>query len=153
MSDFKSFNFKLAVINELLKVGHFKKEIDQLKSKYWSSDNEDDTPIAEILNFFKELKLSNKVLQEVRSLKIDVGNEIYTLLIPNWDGELELFDIDTIEDVVLLPNLEEYLELSMANVKNHNILLELKLLKKAVFDSPEPTLRKKLIREGISLEW
>lgn len=153
MSDFKSFNFKLVVIDELLKTGNFKKELAQLKSKYWSSSYEDDTPIAEILNFFQELIIPSKLLKDIRALKIDAGNEIYTLLIPNWDGELELFDIDTIEDIVLLPNLEEYLELSMANVKNHNILLELKLLKKAVFDSPEPTLRKKLIREGISLEW
>lgn len=150
---FKSLQFKLAVINELLEFGFFQEELAALRTQYWSEDNWEHQPIPEILDFFENLEISEEQLAGIKSICFDGGNDIYFHLVPNWDGEDDYFNIDSIEDAVKLPNLETYLEISMVFVKDHSPLLELPHLKKAYFVSDEPELKEKLMAKGISLEF
>jgi hypothetical protein len=50
--------------------------------------------------------LTEELLEQVVKIGPDGGDEIYAALIPVWDGEDDRFDIGTLDDVRLLPNLE-----------------------------------------------
>ena len=56
---------------------------------------------------FLELPLTKKQLLRVKKLAPDGGDDIYLLIAPNWDGKDGLFDLKTLQDAPLLPNLEE----------------------------------------------
>ncbi len=130
MIEFKSINFKLIVLNELRTLGYFKSDFDNLLNTYWDEKNFTYEPIKEIFDFCKNVTLTQKLLNEIKSLEFDGGNEIYQDIIPNWDGEDTQFDIDTIEDVIHLKNLESFRVASMSSTKDFSPLLKLKKIKK-----------------------
>lgn len=130
MTTFKSLNFKLVIIDQLLERGHFTEQIKALKGKYWDGNNFDFEPIPEILIYFKQLEIPENLLGEITSITFDGGLSIYQIVIPNWDGEDDQFDVDSLEDVTLLPNLESLLEISMLTATDISPLLKLKNLKK-----------------------
>ncbi len=130
MATFKSLNFKLVVIDHLLDQGHFVEQVESLKDKYWDDNNFDFEPIPEILAYFEQMEIPESLLHEITSLTFDGGLSIYQIVIPNWDGEDDQFDVDSLEDITLLPNLESLLEISMLTATDISPLLNLKKLKK-----------------------
>lgn len=114
---FKDFNFKLAVINELLdKHPSFEEELETLKSEYcnsyeWYSDEPE--PIPELLEYFSQLQLTNQDLDKITEICFDGGNEIYFILQPDWDGESAVFDFDDISGIENLKNLKTITYISM----------------------------------------
>ncbi len=115
---FKDFGFKLIVIESLLdKETSFKEELEKMKEKYivpyeW---NYTFTCIPEMLDFFENLVLTDEDLKMVEELSFDGGNNIYGLLMPEWDGESDEFDILSVDDMVLLPNLKKVIYISMCD--------------------------------------
>jgi hypothetical protein len=118
-------NLKLVVLNELILQGYFKSEIDSLRNRYWKWDNYTHEPIPEILHFCKNVEIKEEHLNLIRTITFDGGNDIYHLLIPNWDGEDDQFDIEDISGLRRLKNLEEIVVISMVAVQDYSVLSEL----------------------------
>jgi hypothetical protein len=101
---FKSAGFRLTVINELLDLGHF---ADAFEEAQESSEKVEDYEIdPRVQKFVDGLVLTEELLEQVVKIGPDGGDEIYAALVPVWDGEDDRFDIGTLDDVHLLPNLE-----------------------------------------------
>ncbi|MEP7120575.1 MAG: hypothetical protein ABJE95_06690 [Byssovorax sp.] len=101
---FKSPGFRLTVINELLDLGHF---ADEFEAAQESADEVEDFEIdPRVQRFVDRLALTEELLAQVVKIAPDGGDEIYAGLVPVWDGEDDRFDIDSLDDLRLLPNLE-----------------------------------------------
>ncbi len=108
---FKDPGFRLAVINALLELGHFGEELEAAQDDGGEADSyEIDPEVERAVNGFV---LTPELLAKVTSLAPDGGDDIYEALMPEWDGESDEFDIQSLEDVRLLPNLERVVLFSM----------------------------------------
>ena len=113
---FEDFNFKLVVIDALLgESAKFESQLTEMTQKYtdayeWHAGLE---PISEMLEFFSQLVLEQSDLDKITELTFDGGNEIYSLIQPDWDGEDELFDVHSIEGFQHLKNLKRVYYASM----------------------------------------
>jgi hypothetical protein len=102
---FKNFNFKLAVIEELMYTkkllkpefdvydfaeDYVKREIDV--------DSEGYEIIPEVRKYFQNMEIGKDLAVEIETLDLDGGNTIYGQLCPFWDGEDDLFTIKSIGD-------------------------------------------------------
>lgn len=113
---FEDFNFKLIVINSILdKEPSFEDELERLKERY--TDNydlyNDEGPIEEMLEYFEELHLTKEDLDNVTELCFDGGNDIYGIIYPEWDGEDDLFTVESVEGFEILKNLQYVEYISM----------------------------------------
>ncbi len=86
-------------------------------------------PHPEIYEYFKNLELSDKLLSSIKSISFEGGNEVYHLIAHNWDGEDNIFDVRSLEDVCLAPNLEELVDCVLVDVDDASPLLQLKKLR------------------------
>ena len=107
MSDFlqfDNFNFKLAIIQELMyEQNVLEPRFDVYsfcESENLSVDPEDfyETPIPEVEAYFEQLEIPKEYAQNVESLFFDGGNDIYAQLIPLWDGEDDQFDLGYVSE-------------------------------------------------------
>lgn len=117
MATFKDFNFKLVVIDVLMyeqalltpafDLGARMRErgID-IPAVYVLENGIDDEVLDESRTFFEELEIGDELLAEVETLCFDAGQEIYRHCAPAWGGEDDLFDIRSLDDLALLPNLK-----------------------------------------------
>ena len=48
------------------------------------------------LDHFEKLQIPKEYAQHVQEIDMDGGNEIYMSLIPQWDGEDEIFDLNDV---------------------------------------------------------
>ncbi|MEV0684847.1 hypothetical protein AB0I35_13380 [Nocardia sp. NPDC050378] len=120
MTTFVDFNLKLAVIEELMyseapKLEPWSLE-DTLKAQgfdgdlwEYSVDNYFDQIVPEAKAYFENLELSTELLAGVEQLIFDGGCQVYFQCCPHWDGETEQFDVASVEDLHLLPNLKRVL--------------------------------------------
>lgn len=105
---FADFNFKLVVINSILdKQPSFEASLAEMKKRYvepfeWYKNDE---IIPEMAEFFAELTLTEEDLEQCTHLVFDGGDDIYFLLKPDWDGELEILDVRSLAGVERLRNL------------------------------------------------
>lgn len=112
--NFADFNFKLLVIEELMynqevltpkfDVYEFARLYDKRKIDI---DEEGYEPIAEVAEYFKNLEVDKALALLVTELYQDGGNHVYLAICPFWDGEDDLFDIDTYKDTEHFPNLKK----------------------------------------------
>ena len=112
---FKSFNFKLAVVQELMYVQEVLKpkfDVYDFCENYTKRDIDPEEYyfeiIPEVKKWFQDLPIPASLAPLVTELYFDGGNEIYAQLIPFWDGEDDVFDIESLteEDICQLPNLK-----------------------------------------------
>ncbi|WP_428951968.1 DUF6892 domain-containing protein [Streptomyces sp. cg35] len=61
--------------------------------------------VPEARAYFEALEISDELLASVDELVMDGGLAVYQECAPVWDGEDDLFDIATLDDLALLPNL------------------------------------------------
>ncbi|MFG3528576.1 DUF6892 domain-containing protein [Streptomyces sp. NPDC047917] len=116
MPVFRDFNFKLLVIEQLM----YEDEkltpafsIDEcLRAKgitdpqLYAFDNDlAYTVLDEARAHFEALEISEELLATVDTLVLDGGLQVYYECSPVWDGEDELFDVESLDDLDLLPNL------------------------------------------------
>lgn len=83
-------------------------------------------PIKEIVQWFKEKEIPVSMASYIEEILMDGGNEIYTQIIPFWDGEDDYFDIKDITDneIKQFPNLKKITLLPSKN--NHKIIEKFK---------------------------
>ena len=112
---FKSFNFKLAVVQELMYVQEVLKpkfDVYDFCENYTKRDIDPEDyyfeVIPEVKKWFIDLPIPASLAALVTELYFDGGNEIYAQLIPFWDGEDDVFDIESLteEDICQVPNLK-----------------------------------------------
>ncbi len=112
---FKSFNFKLAVVQELMYVQEVLKpkfDVYDFCENYTERDIDPEDyyfeVIPEVKKWFMDLSIPASLAALVTELYFDGGNEIYAQLIPFWDGEDDVFDIESLteEDISQVPNLK-----------------------------------------------
>ena len=105
---FEDFGFKLVVINSLLgKDTSFAKELEEMQEKYVDEyDGDGYECIPEMVDYFENLKLTEADLAMVEELVFDGGEDIYFLLMTDWDGESDEFDVQSVKGFELLPNLK-----------------------------------------------
>ncbi|MBN0919146.1 DUF6892 domain-containing protein [[Mycoplasma] gypis] len=111
---FENLNFKLAVIQVLmyeLKVLEPYFDIYDFANQYTGKeiDTESEKIIRPALNFFKKLPIPKELASEVKEIYMDGGNEIYANIIPLWDGESDVFDVNdlNISELQQFPNLKK----------------------------------------------
>ena len=111
---FDNFNFKLAIIQELMyDINVLKPEFDiyEFAKEYKGEeiDTESETVIEPALEYFKNLQIPKSLAKEVGSFYMDGGNEVYMNIIPLWDGEDGYFDLNDVSLTELrqFPNLTE----------------------------------------------
>ena len=111
---FDNFNFKLAIIQELMyDINVLQPEFDiyEFAKEYKGEeiDTESDTVIEPALEYFKNLQIPKSLAKEVGAFYMDGGNEVYMNIIPQWDGEDGYFDLNDVSLTELrqFPNLTE----------------------------------------------
>lgn len=105
-----SFPFRLAIIQELM-YGQ-----DLLKPRFdvhdfaqdqgarsFDPNGFSDKIIPSVRTWFRKLPIPARLAENVETLVLDGGNDIYLQLIPQWDGEDERFMIKTLSDDDLAP--------------------------------------------------
>jgi hypothetical protein len=118
LAPFVDPNFKLAVMAELidtrvLDFGHFEAFLTFIEGPQYDYEQDGYAPSAKAYDYLGRYPLTQQQLASVRFLAFDGGLSIYEYVYPFWDGESELFDIQTLEDIRLLPNLERLSMISM----------------------------------------
>ncbi|MFC9247681.1 DUF6892 domain-containing protein [Streptomyces sp. NPDC057136] len=73
---------------------------------YAVDNNLDDVVLEEACTYFEALQISDELLATVDRLDADGGNIVYNECCPMWDGEDDLFDVHSLDDLALLPNLK-----------------------------------------------
>lgn len=109
---FDNFNFKLAVIQELMYEQEVLKpyfdiyDYKAFKKAKWKLDTEKNVRGA--VTFFKELPIPVSLAKNIERIRMDGGNDIYMNIAPMWDGEDQRFDIDKLSEQELrqFPNLK-----------------------------------------------
>ncbi|MDX8554512.1 hypothetical protein MK851_12880 [Tenacibaculum sp. 1B UA] len=131
--NFKELNFKLVVINELmyaqevlepkLDVYEFIEKQRNISSSeaYDVIEEEGYEIIPEVLEHFKNLELTSEMVENIEELHMDGGDEIYGQIIPFWDGEDDVFSVNSVVDTKLLPNLKS---ISLLYSENDSLLEE-----------------------------
>lgn len=127
------FNFKLAVIqvlmyekNQLLPRFNAYEFAKKYKKRKIDIDEEGYEPIKEIVNWFKKIEIPVSLVSYIDEITMDGGNEIYTQIIPFWDGEDDYFDIKNIteDEIKQFSNLKKITLLPSKN--NPKIIEKLK---------------------------
>lgn len=112
--EFTDFNFKLAIIEELMYTQEILKpkfdvyefaEIKQIEG--FSATEGGYEPIPEVVEYFKTLEIDKNLAAKVTEIYQDGGNEIYMNIAPQWDGEDDVFNIRSFEDLKHFPNLKK----------------------------------------------
>jgi hypothetical protein len=99
---FDTFNFKLAVINELM-YNQFVLEpyfdiYDYMAFKKGKWNLETDKNVRAAVNYFKELQIPVSLADYVTEINMDGSDEIYMNIAPEWDGRDERFDFNSLTE-------------------------------------------------------
>ena len=99
---FDTFNFKLAVINELmynqlvLKPYFDIYDYMAFKKAHWNLET--DKNVRAAVNYFKELPVPAKLADLVVKIEMDGSDDIYMQIAPEWDGRDRRFDFDKLTE-------------------------------------------------------
>ncbi len=104
------FNFKLMVVQKLM----YEEEVLLPKFDIWDFAKDEDIDIEndgydvilKAVEYFKNLPVPMKLLNDIKELLPDGGDAIYTQIIPFWDGEDDTFQVKNIGDIKYLPQLK-----------------------------------------------
>jgi len=114
---FEDFGFKLVVINSLLEEEtSFSNKLEEMNEKYVAVYEGDGFEcIPEMVEFFENLNLTKEDLALVTELCFDGGEEIYFMIMPEYDGESDEFDVKSIGGFEKLPNLRQVEYIAMCS--------------------------------------
>ncbi len=102
---FDTFNFKLAVINELMYNQEVLKPYFDIydymafKKAHWNLET--DKNVRAAVNYFKELPIPVSLADYVTEINMDGDDDIYMNIAPEWDGRDERFDFNKLTEVEL----------------------------------------------------
>lgn len=109
--EFKDFNFKLMIIQNLMYEQKILKPEFNLEEFAEQCKNDIDLqsmePIKEVERYFKKLPIPKSMAESVTELNADGGDEIYAQISPGWDGEEDWYEVKKSIDVSQFPNLKK----------------------------------------------
>lgn len=112
--EFKDFNFKLSIIQELMYHQNLiKPKFDANEFADWYSERRINLEkegydfIPEITQYFQDLPISSRLAKNITEIDHDGSNEIYSSMFYFFDGEGDEFEIQSAEDVKHFPNLKK----------------------------------------------
>lgn len=109
--EFKDFNFKLMVIQELMYEQNLlepKFDIEAFAEQCKDEiDLQSEEPIDEAVKYFKKLPIPKSMAERITALNVDGGNEIYAEVSPGWDGEDDWYVVKKGTDALQFPNLKK----------------------------------------------
>ena len=79
-------------------------------------DTESTELVEPALEYFKNFQISQKYASLVKEIDMDGGNEIFMNLIPQWDGEDSIFDLNEVS----LAELKQFPNLKQATIMSSN---------------------------------
>lgn len=117
MTAFRDFNFKLLVVEGLMYWDDTLKPAFSLRDHmrtlgvddldaYVEEKELEYTVLDEPRAYFEALEIPTEMLASVEALTFDGGLQVFQECAPVWDGEDDLFDIRSLDDLDLLPNLK-----------------------------------------------
>lgn len=102
------FNFKLAILQQLMYEKHLitplfdiYEFVEEYSKRQIHIDEEGYEVIQEAKQWFENLQIPQSLADEVTELNMDGGNDIYLQIIPFWDGEDNIFDLNEIDEAEL----------------------------------------------------
>jgi len=111
---FVDFGFKLSIIEELMYIkGLLEPKFDIHEFADWYRDRKIDIneegyePIAEVVQYFKDLPIPKRLATEITDIYQDGGNDIYMNLSPFSGGGEDDWDMETAVDAKQFPNLKK----------------------------------------------
>ncbi|QXP67646.1 hypothetical protein [Polaribacter sp. AHE13PA] len=111
---FVDFGFKLSIIEELMYMkGLLEPKFDIYEFADWyrerkiDIDDEGYEPIAEVVQYFKDLPIPKRLATEITDIYQDGGNDIYMNLSPFSGGGEDDWDMETAVDDKQFPNLKK----------------------------------------------
>ncbi|MFJ6521101.1 hypothetical protein ACVW0K_004018 [Streptomyces filamentosus] len=118
MTRFHDFNLKLLVIEELMYSAGTLLPVYDLGEALAARGIGDPASYAlendlvgEVLpeprEYFEALEIPAELLATVEELCFDAGADVFRHCAPAWDGEDDLFDVRSLDDLDLLPGLRE----------------------------------------------
>lgn len=111
---FEDFNFKLIVIDEILKnTPSFYEKYKELEDKAFTvyRDSIEYGCIEEMVEYFENLQLTQADLDKVEEINIEPG-DIHGCIWPDWDGEDDIFNVTSIMGCERLKNVKKVFHLS-----------------------------------------
>lgn len=110
---FQNLNFKLMVIQELMydqKILLPRFDVREFIRQYTAREIMIEVDgydvIPEVLDYFDALVIPPELLAQVEELAFDGSNDIHSQVFPRWDGECDTFEVGSVTDIGLLPNLK-----------------------------------------------
>ena len=135
--EFDNFNFKLAVIQELMYNRQLLKPCfdiyDYLEYKKSKASPDTEKNIKAAMTFFAELPIPASMAGEVTEIVMDGGNEIYGNIAPLWDGEDGRFDLNNLT----LRELQQFTHLKRATIMSSQFDKVKKIFEKAGIEAEE----------------
>ncbi|UYV36224.1 hypothetical protein N4R57_14490 [Rhodobacteraceae bacterium D3-12] len=130
---FRDANFKLAVIARLmerggLEFGPYPDFLRWLEGPQYDYEAHGHLLSEKARDYFTRYPLSPRQRGQIEVLEFDGGLDIYPFIFPFWSGESDDFDIRSLVDLQLLPNLRRFGAFSMLQsadlgpVKDHPAL-------------------------------
>ncbi|MEU9855711.1 hypothetical protein [Streptomyces sp. NPDC047974] len=118
MTRFHDFNLKLLVIEELMYQAGTLLPVYDLHARmaergvtdaasYVLANGLHEEVLPESREYFEALEIPAELLATVEELCFDAGTDVFRHCAPAWDGEDDLFDVRSLDDLDLLPNLRE----------------------------------------------
>ncbi|SFM80753.1 hypothetical protein SAMN05428949_0864 [Chitinophaga sp. YR627] len=111
---FTDFNFKLAVIQQLMYEKKFIAPVFDLyefirdhSAREIDVEEEGYAFIPEVTAYFEALEIDRKYAAEITEISQDGGDEVYGSMLRFWDGEDDTFNIKSFEDTRHFPNLRK----------------------------------------------
>ncbi|MGW0781931.1 DUF6892 domain-containing protein [Streptomyces sp. NPDC002913] len=120
MTAFRDFNFKLLVVEQLMygdetltpafsMAEHMRARGVEDLLGHVEEKGLEFTVLDEARAYFEQLEIPAELLATVEELTFDGGNQVFMECAPVWDGEDDLFDVRSLDDLELLPNLKRFI--------------------------------------------
>ncbi len=111
--EFKDFNFKLAVIQQLMydknliqPVFDLYEFVENYQPRKINVEKEGYAFIPEVTAYFESLEIDRKLADEITEIQQDGGDDIYLNMLRFWSGEDDTFNIQSFEDIRHFKNLQ-----------------------------------------------
>lgn len=133
-TQFEDINFKLIVLDELMfvkqvlkpkfDISKFVKEYDHREIK-----NSGYEIIPEALKYMEGIKVPDNLMLMITDLNYYAAREIYGNLVPFWNGEDEVFEVNSLKDVNKFKNLQKIGGINKKLISSSKSLLEFRDIK------------------------
>ncbi|WP_298771816.1 hypothetical protein [uncultured Shewanella sp.] len=129
VGQFIDINVKLLVVEELMFVQGLLTPIFNLQDFIQNFDHREITftgydIIPEAIEYMKGIKIPEELMSCVTELTYDPSNEIYSQLVPYWDGEDGIFEPLVLDDLNMMENIKIINGFSQALINANQIMIK-----------------------------